>query len=115
MAANIIRIVVGALYIIALGSPVLAHTRDVKHRQRNHVRVAPHLKEAPPSSFTGGILVLNPSFNIACQTRDRGTRAIPCDQPVWVYGSPCEIDLGLGRWRNCDEKPGIVHGGARGP
>ena len=28
--------------------------------------------------------------------------AIPCDQSVWVYGSPCGVDLGLGRYRSCD-------------
>jgi hypothetical protein len=54
---------------------------------------------APPY---GGRLVEHPASNIACMTRDRGTRALPCDQPVWVYGSPCEVDLGLGRYRSCD-------------
>jgi hypothetical protein len=45
---------------------------------------------------------LHPASNIACNTPFRSTRALPCDQPVWVYGSPCEIDLGLGRYRSCN-------------
>ena len=45
---------------------------------------------------------MNPAWNIACNTRDGGTRALPCNQPVWVYGSPCEIGLGRGYYRNCD-------------
>jgi hypothetical protein len=49
-----------------------------------------------------GTLVLHPASNIACDTPYRATRALPCDQPVWVYGRPCEIDLGLGRYRSCD-------------
>jgi hypothetical protein len=46
--------------------------------------------------------VMHPANNIACNTPYRSTRALPCDQPVWVYGRPCEIDLGLGRYRSCD-------------
>ena len=45
---------------------------------------------------------MRPAWNIACNTRDSGTRALPCNQPVWVYGSPCEIGLGRGFYRNCD-------------
>jgi hypothetical protein len=50
----------------------------------------------------GGRLVAHPANNIACMTPYQSTRALPCDQPVWVYGSPCEVDLGLGRYRSCD-------------
>ena len=60
-----------------------------------------------PGLFGGGRLVLNPANNIACNTRDRPSRAIPCDQPVWVYGSPCEIDEGEGFYRDCDQPPGV--------
>ncbi len=56
----------------------------------------------PPAPYRGPTLVLHPASNIACNTPYRSTRALPCDQPVWVYGSPCEIDLGLGRYRSCD-------------
>ena len=48
-----------------------------------------------------GRLVAHPAWSFACMTRDRATRALPCDQPVWVYGSPCEVDLGRGRYRAC--------------
>jgi hypothetical protein len=67
------------------------------HRPGRAVAVVP-----APAPYMGGTLVLHPAWNIACMTRDRATRALPCDQPVWVYGSPCEIDLGLGRYRSCD-------------
>jgi len=81
-----------------------------------HVAVRHHYGHAAlrvaPQNFASGRLVMHPSLNIACQTRGVETRALPCDQPVWVYGSPCEIDLGLGRWRNCDDPPGVVRGGA---
>ena len=50
----------------------------------------------------GGVWRTNRYPNIACDTPFRSTRALPCDQPVWVYGSPCEVDLGLGRYRSCD-------------
>ena len=58
--------------------------------------------EPAPAPYAGPTLVLHPANNIACNTPYRATRPLPCDQPVWVYGSPCEIDLGLGRYRSCD-------------
>lgn len=57
---------------------------------------------AEPAPYSGPTLVLHPASNIACNTPYRATSALPCDQPVWVYGRPCEIDLGLGRYRSCD-------------
>jgi hypothetical protein len=69
-----------------------------QHLRRHPVQAA----VVQPAPYDGPTLVLHPAWNIACMTRDRATRAIPCDQPVWVYGNPCEIDLGLGRYRNCD-------------
>lgn len=72
--------------------------------QRHHhayvVRAEPPV--VPPARYGGPTLVLHPASNIACNTPFRSTRALPCDQPVWVYGSPCEIDLGLGRYRSCE-------------
>ena len=87
---------------LALGSSdgwAGAH-KPPSHRNPHMVRY----QEQPvvPAPYGGGRLVLHPASNIACMTRDRSTRAIPCDQPVWVYGSPCEVDLGLGRYRSCD-------------
>jgi hypothetical protein len=69
------------------------------HGRGHHVRVAAEPAVAP---YSGPTLVLHPASNIACNTVYRSTRALPCDQPVWVYGHPCEIDLGLGRYRSCD-------------
>ena len=66
-----------------------------------HVHAAQAAVPPAPSAF-GGRLVTHPAWNIACNKRDSGTRALPCDQPVWVYGSPCEIGLGRGLYRNCD-------------
>jgi hypothetical protein len=89
--------------ILALGSSngwADAHKAPRHHRHAHIVRY----QEQPlsPAPYSGGTLVLHPASNIACNTPFRATRALPCDQPVWVYGSPCEIDLGLGRYRSCD-------------
>jgi hypothetical protein len=74
------------------------------HKMRKHHHPAYVIQDQVPpvSSAPYGRLVAHPALNIACMTRDRATRALPCDQPVWVYGSPCEVDLGLGRYRSCD-------------
>jgi hypothetical protein len=73
--------------------------------RRNHhgasiVRAQPPI--VTPAPYGGPTLVLHPASNIACNTPYRATRALPCDQPVWVYGNPCEVDLGLGRYRSCE-------------
>jgi hypothetical protein len=88
--------------VLSSASVGLAADDQAKLRHR-HGYIAPSVVPTPHSAFSGGRLVMHPALNIACNTRDRGTRALPCDQPVWVYGSPCQIDLGLGRWRDCDE------------
>jgi hypothetical protein len=75
----------------------------VRNKTRHrHVYATQVVVPEPAPSASGGRLVTHPAWNIACNKRDSGTRALPCDQPVWVYGSPCEIGLGLGRYRNCD-------------
>lgn len=99
-----------AALVLGFASAGLADGHRGKAKHRRHAYAVERLEPAVPPPSYGGRLVTHPAFNIACMTRDRATRAIPCDQPVWVYGSPCEIDLGLGRWRSCDEPPGIVHG-----
>ena len=70
------------------------------HHHATIVRAEPRIVR--PAPYDGPTLVLHPASNIACNTPYRSTRALPCDQPVWVYGSPCEVDLGLGRYRSCD-------------
>jgi hypothetical protein len=72
-------------------------------RHHHHVYVVPDQAQVvvPPAPY-GGRLVAHPALNFACMTPYQVTRALPCDQPVWVYGSPCEVDLGLGRYRSCD-------------
>jgi hypothetical protein len=89
--------------VIAVGCASIG-SADAHQSKKSHVNYAgQHAKEPlEPAPYYGGRLVEHPAFNIACMTRDRATRALPCDQPVWVYGSPCEIDLGLGRYRSCD-------------
>ena len=72
-----------------------------KHHHRHAYVVAGEPALVPPAPYNGPTLVLHPRNNIACDTVFRSTRAIPCDQPVWVYGNPCEIDLGLGFYRSC--------------
>jgi hypothetical protein len=72
-----------------------------KHRRHAHV-AGYEERVVPPVPYSGPTLVLHPAHNIACDTHYRSTRAIPCDQPVWVYGNVCEIDLGLGFYRPCE-------------
>jgi hypothetical protein len=79
----------------------MANAHHLRHHRRADVVQYAAPPAVPPAPY-GGRLVAHPAFNIACMTRDRATRALPCDQPVWVYGSPCEVDLGLGRSRPCD-------------
>jgi hypothetical protein len=86
-----------------LVTPMSAALADGPVRGKTHHRhfyVAP--APLPPPAAFGGRLVSHPAWNIACNKRDAGTRALPCDQPVWVYGTPCEIGLGGGRYVNCD-------------
>jgi hypothetical protein len=97
------RTTVALATVIAVGCASIGSADAHKSRKR-HVNYAGQYVGQPlqPAPYYGGRLVEHPAFNIACMTRDRATRALPCDQPVWVYGSPCEIDLGLGRYRSCD-------------
>ena len=46
-------------------------------------------------------LVRHPAWNFACQSPYYLSGGRRCDHPVWVYGSPCEIDLGWRRWKPC--------------
>ena len=96
-------LIVAAALLIGSASAVLADGLvQVKARHR-HVHAAQvAVPPAPAPSAFGGRLATHPAWNIACNKRDSGTRALPCDQPVWVYGSPCEIGLGRGYYRNCD-------------
>ena len=90
-----------AIFVLGCGNGwASAHKPPRHHRHAYSVADEPQVVAPPP--YYGGRLVLHPASNIACMTRDRATRALPCDQPVWVYGSPCEVDLGLGRYRSCD-------------
>jgi hypothetical protein len=99
----LMRTIVTLAALLALASSNgLASAHKVRRHYHHTVIGAEQAQVvAPPASY-GGRLVLHPANNIACMTRDRATRALPCDQPVWVYGSPCEVDLGLGRYRSCD-------------
>jgi hypothetical protein len=103
-----IGIALTAAFAVSLGSAALAadHHRDAKRGLR-HVFAAAQVAPAPVPTFGTGRLVMHPALNIACNTRGRGSQSAPCDQPVWVYGSPCEIDEGEGFFRNCGEPPGV--------
>jgi hypothetical protein len=82
-----------------LGFGTDATSAKSHYGRKHHVQAVVEPALAP---YTGPTLVMHPASNIACNTVYRSTRALPCDQPVWVYGHPCEIDLGLGRYRSCD-------------
>jgi hypothetical protein len=97
------RIIITLVAVLALGiSHGFADEQKVRshHHHAKIVRGEPAI--VPSAPYSGPTLVLHPANNIACNTPYRSTRALPCDQPVWVYGSPCEVDLGLGRYRSCD-------------
>jgi hypothetical protein len=99
----LMRTIVTLMAVLVLGAGNAS--ADAYKARRHHHRATIIRDEAqivPPAPYRGGRLVLHPAQNIACNTVYRSTRALPCDQPVWVYGSPCEIDLGLGRYRSCD-------------
>jgi hypothetical protein len=87
------------MFTALLGLGTNAALAKSQHERRHHL---PAAVVPAPAPYTGPTLVLHPASNIACNTVYRSTRALPCDQPVWVYGRPCEIDLGLGRYRSCD-------------
>jgi hypothetical protein len=97
------RTTVALTTVLAFGcaSTGMANAHRYKHRHHTHVvQYAPQPPE--PAPYYGGRLVLHPALNFACMAPYQSTRALPCDHPVWVYGSPCEVDLGLGRSRPCD-------------
>ena len=96
-----IRTVVTLAAVLAFGTGH-AWASAVHKAKRHHTRASiVRYEEAPAYA---GTLVLHPASNIACNTPFRSSRALPCDQPVWVYGSPCEVDLGLGRYRSCEQR-----------
>jgi hypothetical protein len=98
----LMRTIVTLATIVALGSSNGWAGTHKAPRHRHHGAHIVRDQPALPPPYYGGTLVLHPASNIACNTPYRATRALPCDQPVWVYGSPCEIDLGLGRYRSCE-------------
>jgi hypothetical protein len=93
------RTILILLALLVLGTDAALAKSHQGRRHHVQAAIAPDSALAP---YTGPTLVLHPASNIACNTVYRSTRALPCDQPVWVYGRPCEIDLGLGRYRSCD-------------
>jgi hypothetical protein len=94
----LIRFILLFAALLTVGTSVAS--AKSRHWQGHRVRAT--VVERSPAPYAGPTLVLHPASNIACNTPYRATRPLPCDQPVWVYGSPCEIDLGLGRYRSCD-------------
>ena len=99
----LMRTIVALAAIMAMGlgnGLAQAHARKHRHHDANVRDVL--LPAAPSTLYGAGRLVLHPALNIACMTPYQATRALPCDQPVWVYGSPCEVDLGLDRYRSCE-------------
>jgi hypothetical protein len=48
-----------------------------------------------------GRQVDHPAWSFGCAESDVGTRAIPCDEPIYVYGQPCEVGTGIDQWRQC--------------
>jgi len=97
------RTIVALVAVLAFGtSNGFADGHKARRHHHDAYVVRAEQPIVPPAPYSGPTLVLHPASNIACNTPYRATRALPCDQPVWVYGHPCEIDLGLGRYRSCD-------------
>jgi hypothetical protein len=94
-------VTLAAILVLGTGSALADTHKARRHHHRAYI-IRDEAQIVPPAPYRGGRLVLHPAQNIACNTIYRSTRALPCDQPVWVYGSPCEVDLGLGRYRSCD-------------
>jgi hypothetical protein len=94
-------VTLAAILVLGTGNALADASKARRHHHRAYT-IRDEARIVPPAPYRGGRLVLHPAQNIACNTVYRSTRALPCDQPVWVYGSPCEIDLGLGRYRSCD-------------
>jgi invasion protein IalB len=86
---------------LAMSAALADNGARVKAKYHRHALVAASAAELPTAP---GTLVLHPSWSFACQTPYDLSRNLPCDQPIWVYGKPCEIGLGLGRWTSCDEQ-----------
>jgi hypothetical protein len=98
-------VAIAAVLVFGTGNGWANGQMAPRHHRHPHIVWVPIVRYEPDVlavSPSGGRLVAHPANNIACMTRYSSTRAIPCDQPVWVYGSPCEVDLGLGRSRPCD-------------
>ena len=93
-------VALAAVLVLGLGNGLARPTRGSTVTTALMCGVCCHLPR--PRPYSAGRLVLHPALNIACMTPYQATRALPCDQPVWVYGSPCEVDLGLGRYRSCE-------------
>jgi hypothetical protein len=97
----LMRTIVTLACVLALGTgnALADGTKARRHHHHSYI-----VRDEPPvvAPYGGPTLVLHPASNIACNTPFRSTRALPCDQPVWVYGNPCEIDLGLGRYKSCE-------------
>lgn len=81
------------LLVLGSASSVLADHDGSKNRR--------HVGEARIERSLGR-LVRHPAWSFACQSPYYYVGGMRCDQPIWVYGSPCEVDLGRGRWKPCD-------------
>ena len=73
----LVRTIVILAALLALGVDAASAK---SHARTHHVRTA---VEPVPVPYAG-TYVLHPAYNIACNTRYRSIRALPCDQPVWV-------------------------------
>lgn len=98
----LMRTIVTLAAVLLLGtSNGLAEGYKARRHHHHHTYIVPDETQIVSPPYGGARLVAHPALNIACMTPYQSTRALPCDQPVWVYGSPCEVDLGLGRYRSC--------------
>jgi hypothetical protein len=53
-----------------------------------------------------GRQVNHPAWSFGCAEPDVAVRGIPCDEPIYVYGAPCEVGVGPGQSRPCRNSEG---------
>ena len=73
MFKNVSAALAAALVVISASAIYADALKPTKHHHKAHAA-----QSVAPASHFGGRLVTHPAWNIACQTRDRAIRALPC-------------------------------------
>ena len=93
------RIVLGAVLVLA--GITAADAESASIRRPRHARVVHASPTVAAPVVPSARLVRHPAWTFACEAAYGPNRGPACDIPIWVYGSPCEVDIGWGRSRPC--------------